>query len=71
MKMKPDWAERIQRGRKRAYEEGVLAERERITKLALNWIDEYEGHDSECDCWIKALGLQQFIDHEEFKGEQE
>jgi hypothetical protein len=30
---KPDWAERLERSRKRAYDKGVQAERERIIKL--------------------------------------
>lgn len=30
---KPDWAERLQRTRKREYDRGVTAERERIIKL--------------------------------------
>lgn len=30
---KPDWAERLQRTRKREYDRGVIAERERIIKL--------------------------------------
>jgi hypothetical protein len=30
---KPDWAERLERSRKRAYDKGVQAERERIIEL--------------------------------------
>jgi hypothetical protein len=30
---KPDWAERLERSRKRSYDKGVQAERERIIKL--------------------------------------
>ena len=30
---KPDWAERLERSRKRAYDKGVQAERERVIRI--------------------------------------
>ena len=44
-------------------------ERERVSKVAQNWISEMRGHDGECNCKHEATVLQQFIEHEEFKGE--
>lgn len=49
----PDWAERLQRTRKREYDKGVEAERSRIIKLL---------EDSKCECaslsvedWVKSI----------------
>jgi hypothetical protein len=48
--------------------QGADYERERITRVALDWISEMRGHDSDCDCEKKAEILEQFINHDEFKG---
>jgi hypothetical protein len=40
---------------------GIELERERIIRLAEEWIDDYQGHDSECQCPTKADGLKTFI----------
>jgi hypothetical protein len=53
------------------WQSGRNYERERITKLALDWISEMRGHDSDCNCRHEATVLEQFIEHDEFKGEQE
>ena len=44
----------------------VLAERERIRKVAQNWISELEGHDGECDSKLQAEVLNNFIKHDDF-----
>jgi hypothetical protein len=51
---------------KRYFNSGRKYERQRIEKVALNWIDEMRGHDGECDCKHDANVLQQFIQHDEF-----
>jgi hypothetical protein len=56
-------------GDKGYWNAGRKYEIERITKVALNWISEMRGHDSDCDCERKADILEQFINHDEFKGE--
>ena len=48
---------------------GRKQERERIIKLAQEWISELRGHDGECNCKHEASVLQTFIDHPDFKGE--
>jgi hypothetical protein len=54
-----------------AFKAGQEQERERILKEAEQWISDWLGHSSpECDCQIKAEGLQNFIDHSDFKGEK-
>jgi len=45
----------------------ALSREQEIIDLAKEWIDEYEGHDGECECRIKAEGLKSFIDY--IKGE--
>jgi hypothetical protein len=50
--------------------QGAQYERERIEKVAWNWISEMRGHDGECNCKHEASVLQQFIQHDDFKGEQ-
>ena len=50
-----EWEERIRR-----------EERERITRVAEQWISEMRGHDGEYDCRHESNVLQQFIEHEEF-----
>jgi hypothetical protein len=51
---------------KRYFTSGKEYERQRIQKVALNWIDEMRGHDGECNCRHDANILQQFIEHNDF-----
>lgn len=59
----------VDRGFTSGYYTGVESENKRITKVALDWISEMRGHDSDCDCEKKAEILEQFINHDDFKGE--
>jgi hypothetical protein len=74
MKEKPDWAERIARSRARFYQEGLKhgaeLEQDRIVQVAWDWIGEMRGHDGDCSCRHESSILQQFIEHPDFKGEQ-
>jgi len=53
---------------KRYFISGREYERQRIEKVAQNWIDEMRGHDGECNCRHDANILQRFIQHNEFNG---
>jgi hypothetical protein len=53
---------------KRYFTSGREYERQRIEKVAQNWIDEMRGHDGECNCRHDANILQRFIQHNEFNG---
>jgi hypothetical protein len=53
---------------KRYFTSGREYERQRIQKIAENWISEMRGHDGECNCKHESNVLQQFIEHNDFNG---
>jgi len=42
---------------------GAKQERERIIKIANDWIDEANGHDGECACKHDAIVLEKFVSY--------
>ena len=45
------------------FEWGEKQERERIIRIANDWIDEANGHDGECACKHDAIVLEKFVSY--------